>query len=87
MKEYLSILGHQVRDKVTGFEGVATTVGFDLYGCVQVIVTQPGLTEKGETKPGAWFDHKRLKVVSDAELVMEQPTFASVAGGYDKPLR
>ena len=86
MKEYLSILGHEVRDRVTGFTGVATTVGFDLYGCVQVIVSQPGLNEKGEMKPGAWFDFKRLVIESNAP-VMAQPAFVSVAGGYDKPLR
>jgi hypothetical protein len=86
MKEYLNILGREVTDKVTGFTGIATTVGFDLYGCVQVIVSQPGLTEKGETKPGAWFDYKRL-TVTKAPLVMEQPKFESVAGGYDKPVR
>lgn len=86
MKEYLNILGHEVTDKVTGFTGIATTVGFDLYGCVQVIVSQPGLTEKGETKPGAWFDHKRL-TVTKAPLAMQQPKFEVVAGGYDKPVR
>lgn len=86
MKQYISILGHEVRDKVTGFTGIATTVGFDLYGCVQVIVSQPGLTEKGETKPGQWFDFKRLNVTV-APLVMDQPTFEFVPGGYDKPVR
>jgi hypothetical protein len=86
MKEYLEILGHEVRDRVTGYTGIATTVGFDLYGCVQVIVTRPGLDEKGVRFPSEWFDHKRLFVTA-APLVMEQPVFENVAGGYEKPLR
>ena len=89
MKEYLNILGHQVRDRVTGFTGIATTVAFDLYGCVQVIVSQPGVNDKGETKPGAWFDFKRL-VVDSLIPVMDQPVFQQIGseeGGYEKPLR
>ena len=89
MKNYLNILGHEVRDRVTGFTGIATTVGFDLYGCVQVIVSQPGVNDKGETKPGAWFDFKRLNVTT-APLAMEQPVFSPIGteqGGYEKPLR
>jgi hypothetical protein len=86
MKEYLDILGHEVTDKVTGFTGIATTVGFDLYGCVQVIVSRRGANDKGERFPSEWFDHKRLTVTA-APLVMEQPTFNTVAGGYEKPVR
>jgi len=31
----LAMLGYNGTDKVTGMEGVVTSVGFDLYGCVQ----------------------------------------------------
>ncbi len=86
MKQYLAILGHEVTDKVSGFTGIATTVGFDLYGCVQVIVSRVGFNDKGERFPAEWFDHKRL-TITDKPLVMDQPTFEAVPGGYDKPLR
>lgn len=47
MKKYLDILGHKVSDKVTGFNGVAVSVSFDLYGCIQVVVN-PGLSSDGK---------------------------------------
>lgn len=79
MKNYLAILGYKVRDAVTGQEGIATTVGFDLYGCVQVIVN-PGNDKDGKPKDMQWFDHKRLTIL-DKTPVMAQPTFEDVPGG------
>ena len=35
----LKLLGLKVKDKVTGFTGIITSVSFDLYGCIQVIIT------------------------------------------------
>jgi hypothetical protein len=73
MNAYLSILGKKVRDRVTGREGIATSVSFDLYGCVQVTVDS-GFSEKNE-RMATWFDHNRLTVV-DETPVMEQPVYA-----------
>lgn len=39
VEETLAVLGLPVRDKVTGFDGVITSVSFDLYGCIQVVKT------------------------------------------------
>ena len=102
MQEYLEILGYTVRDKVTQFSGVASTVGFDLYGCVQVIVT-PRDNGKDTPEP-RWFDFSRLEkiakqnalgseIVLTYERVMEpvQPRSLSIApaAGADinKPVR
>lgn len=86
MNNFLKLLGHHVRDRVTGFEGIATSVGFDLYGCVQAIVTP--IKEKASDKlaDSHWFDEKRLEVLSK-EPVMAVPTFESgnVPGGQIKP--
>jgi hypothetical protein len=91
MKEYLDILGFPVKDRVTGFEGVAGTVGFDLYGCVQVIVSPVGVGEKGELKKSSWFDFSRLEKTSSARVMEPVPlrslSIAPAAGGYDKPVR
>lgn len=84
MKRYTAILGHKVKDKVTGYEGVATSVSFDLYGCVQVIVSPPGVDKDGKTFVGHWFDHKRLTVLAK-KPVMEVPTFETVPGGQELP--
>ena len=71
MLKDLKLLGFPVRDRVTGFEGIVSSVGFDLYGCVMAIVTP--LVDK-DKKQGEhhWFDTKRLEVTGD-KPVMEVP--------------
>lgn len=73
LQSHVDLLGYKCQDKVTGFKGVITTIGFDLYGCVQAIVN-PGLNEKGEAKDVCWFDIARLKITSK-KPVMDQPDF------------
>jgi hypothetical protein len=86
MQKHLEILGRSVRDTVTGFEGVAESVCFDLYGCVQILV-RPGLDKKeGKLKEPGWFDEKRLVKVGK-KRVMSAPTFETVPGPADKPAR
>ena len=63
MNSYLELLGKRVRDRVTRMEGTATSVSFDLYGCVQVVIS-PGMNEKdGKLGDGAWFDWKRIEIL------------------------
>ena len=71
--DYVKILGYPVKDRVTGFEGTVTSVGFDLYGCVQCVVN-PRVKEDGKEVEARWLDHKRLEVIGDAP-VMEIPEF------------
>lgn len=85
---YLSLLGKRVRDKVTRFEGVVSSVCFDLYGCVQVAIT-PGLNDKdGKLGDGHWFDWKRVEVL-DPTPVMPVPDYSkgpgSEIGAAEKP--
>ena len=71
-KKYLKMLGHECEDCVVGFNGVATSIGFDLYGCVQISI-QPGVVEgkdgKIDYQAGFWLDIKRYKVVSKKPLM------------------
>lgn len=83
MNQYLKILGLNVRDRVSGTAGVATSVSFDLYGCVQVIVN-PDRDKDGKLPDPMWFDHKRLEVMSNTP-VMPQPDFVTVHGGQTLP--
>lgn len=71
--QHLNLLGLRVEDRVTGFKGVVSTVGFDLYGCIQAIVN-PGADADGKLRDPQWFDVGRLQV-QDATPVMERPTF------------
>ncbi len=73
LKKHVDLLGLNAEDKVTGFKGVITTVSFDLYGCVQVVIT-PKINEDGKQGDGHWYDVTRLKIESD-ERVMDVPDF------------
>jgi hypothetical protein len=84
MREYFELLGFRARDIVTGFEGVVTSICFDLYGCVQGAVTPPFDEKTGKLGEGHWFDVKRLVRLGDKE-VMAAPTFETVPGGEPKP--
>lgn len=80
----LDLLGQKVRDRVTGLEGVVTTISYDLYGCVQAIVTPKA--KEGETRSSAWFDTHRLVVLNE-KRVMPLPDFGEVKGPAEKPIR
>lgn len=88
--QHIELLGKRAKDKVTNYTGVITTLSFDLYGCVQAVIT-PSVDDKGEIKSGNWFDVTRLEIL-DHSPVMDIPNFSSgyVAEGKkgcaDKPL-
>jgi hypothetical protein len=75
IKKHLDLLGHEVKDKVSDYEGVVISMSFDLYGCIQADVWPKQLTkEDGSVRQGLWLDVSRLSKTSDAPL-MEQPNF------------
>lgn len=82
---YVAILGYKCKDLVTGFTGVASSVSFDLYGCVQVVLSSP--VDKDGNTHQSWFDFHRLKVIGKAP-VMKQPTFIRYEekGPAEKPM-
>lgn len=90
VENHFKLLGLKVKDKVTGFEGVVSSLSFDLYGCVQVVI-QPPMGSEGSYPEGRWFDVNRLKILSK-KPVMTLPNFefgAQAEGGQgaaDKPL-
>lgn len=87
----IALLGLRATDKVTGFQGVISSVGFDLYGCVVAILTPP--IAEGKHQDGHWFDVQRLEV--GTERVMAVPAFSTIArepaeyshGAAEKPYR
>ena len=76
MNDYLELLGKKCKDRVTGFVGVVSSVCFDLYGCVQVILA-PGMLADGKLGDGHCFDWKRIEIL-DSTPVMPRPS-------YEKP--
>lgn len=72
-KTHLDLLGKTARDRVTGFSGVVASISFDLYGCVQAVLTPP-IDKDGKPVQGCWFDVNRLDVTKH-ERVMPVPDF------------
>jgi len=88
---HLGLLGKHVHDRVTGFQGVVTSLTFDLYGCIQSLV-HPGVQSDGKLGEQQWFDVSRLRV-NDPTPVMDRPRYewtpeavaAGEKGPADKP--
>ena len=72
IKEAFALLGCNAKDRVRGISGVVTSVCFDLYGCVQVILHGPA-DKDGKLPDSHWLDASRLEVTSGP--VMKQPDF------------
>lgn len=87
MHKSFELLGRQVRDVITGLEGICDSVCFDLYGCIQASFRPAGTNEKGELKESRWYDIKRLTVISTAPI-MPVPNFSlPEIGPADKAAR
>jgi len=52
-------LGEKYKDKISGFEGVATARTVFLFGCVRVCLESKKLKDDG-TPQECWFDEQRL---------------------------
>lgn len=85
IKQHLELLGHTVRDRVTQFEGVVSSVSFDLYGCIQCVVT-PASVDGHDLKDSRWFDIARLEQIS-TDRAMALPDYVSgyIAEGRKGP--
>lgn len=66
-------LGQQVRDKVTGFEGIATARVEYLNGCIQYCI-KPKATKEGACPAGEYIDDQQLEVVGDGIAVNPKVT-------------
>lgn len=75
IEKHLELLGRTATDKVTKFKGVISTLSFDLYGCIQVVL-KPEIDKDGKDIDGRWFDVSRLKL-STKKPVMPMPDFDS----------
>lgn len=73
MNSHIKLLGKKAKDSVTGQEGIITTVSFDLYGCVQAVITPQA--KDGKVLEGNWMDVARLEILND-KPVMALPDFS-----------
>ena len=86
IQKAIQMLGFKAKDKVTGREGVITSVSFDLYGCVQLLLT-PLVQADGKQAETNWYDEKRLRVLDKRKRVMPVPDFVHVPGPTAKPTK
>lgn len=61
-------LGQRLKDKVTGFEGIASGKAEYLTGCTQWSL-QPKVKEDGSFIEGRWFDEGRLVILDEHGIV------------------
>lgn len=73
MNNHLEMLGLKATECVTGFSGTITTLSFDLYGCIQAVLT-PAIDKDYNMPDGKWFDVTRLRI-TDSNPVMQVPNF------------
>lgn len=79
IEETIELMGRKGKDKVSGFEGIITSVSFDLYGCVQLALTPIAKPKAEELKHGHWFDVARIEVRDEKSRVMPIPDFKAMA--------
>ena len=76
------IIGTKVRDRLTGFEGYATSRTEYLLGCAQVHV-QPSAKSTGEFQDGRWFDEPRLEVLDPRPNALDGKPVADFKSAAD----
>lgn len=89
--DVIELLGSKGKDKITKQDGVISSVSFDLYGCIQVILTPLKVKNGEEIKSHGWFDINRIEVSKDKKI-MKHPCFENkykslndVGGAAEKP--
>lgn len=76
-------LGEEVRDEVTGFQGVVVARSEWLFGCVRVAVQPRDTDDDDEPRDKKWFDEPQLEVVGTGMKGRGTPAFSEVDPGDD----
>ena len=72
--------GKKYKDKITGFEGVATGRATYISGCDQVLLS-PKCGEDGTAKYAQWYDAQRVQEVEGEVITLDN----SKSPGCDRP--
>lgn len=72
-------LGNKVRDKVSGFRGIAIGRAVYLNGCTHIMI-QPTLDKDGKYVDAHWFDDVQLQIL-DGGLEIEETKEEKPPGG------
>lgn len=84
-------IGDRIRDKVSGFKGIATGLTEYLNGCRQFLISAEKTENDGKKIDGIWIDEQTLKVVDKAVFANPFPRVAAAprarAGGASSSAR
>ncbi len=87
MSNYEFTLGSVIRDKVTGFQGVASSRTEWLDGCIRYGITSQNLHD-GKPISEQWFDIQRIEAVQEQSPMAEDEGPKEVTGGpHENPTR
>jgi hypothetical protein len=73
-------LGQKYKDKITGFEGIATGYVKYISGCNQALLA-PSVSKDNVPKDAAWFDEQRLESVGKKIITLDN----TKTPGFDSP--
>jgi hypothetical protein len=66
-------LGQRIKDKVSGFTGIAVSRTEFLNGCVRISI-QPPLDKEGKLPDEKWFDIQQLEIIDEGISVASKDT-------------
>jgi hypothetical protein len=72
-------LGGTYRDRITGFQGVATGYVSYITGCSQALLAPP-VSQDGAVRESNWFDEQRLEQVGEELILLDNGD----TPGFDK---
>lgn len=68
-------LGDKVRDKLSGFVGIATSRTEWLYNCVRISVAPTCLDKDNKVQDHVVFDEAQLEIVTPGEMCYKEPVY------------
>ena len=75
-KKVQEILGTEVEDVISSFQGTAFGIAFYLNGCVRICVA-PKMIKKDNIPDGSipddvWFDQDQIKIINDESILVRE---------------
>lgn len=67
--KHFEFLGLKAKDKISGYEGVISSINFDLYGCIQVVIS-PSKKDDGTLPNGHYFDISRVEILDETPVMV-----------------
>ena len=92
VEKSINLLGCRAKDLISGGNGIVTSICFDLYGCIQVIITPGKVGKDGKEVPSiGWIDINRARITNNKKIMklpdfeIKYNSFESVHGPANKP--